>query len=300
MYERRRASDTQRGIPQDWSEAFEEAVDLCDEKLKASLPKLSPSTPSIENRDSWLIRAAKDLLSNSASSLDAPLTFIFVAAQLSLSSLSLKQRALRPFPFSSNLKEYLVSNFYPRIFRYLALHLNNPHFLPDLDGSVFLAFLTCSTNSPKSTLEMLVGSRLAHNVTSVWTSGNLSVPDLGILALRYPPPSGSGKAQKFKSKFTLLPFSHPVFDDYLPSINTDNVQGSSTPRTRTRIEKLCDEPFVDETHWHNAKSILPKHLGGKNDTTTSTPAWEKMKQLRRDQRFMANRKTVASRYMTEC
>jgi hypothetical protein len=287
VYERQRVSDTKSGLPEDWSDIFLESVHRCDEALQVLLPTFGHSPPA-ENRDAWLIDAARDMLAGSQDSLDAPLAFIFVAAQLNLSTISMEQRAQTPRTVNRKLRKYLVSRFYPTMFRHLSANLANTTFFPDLDGNLYLVLLNCVIQAPKSTLQDLLGPTLAIHLTSVWKSANLTLPNLSILAsnFAYAPQK---TASKPNSVIELLPFSHPIFDKYLPKIASNSDLEASAPK-RTRIQELCDELFIDSKHWHNSKSILPKHLGGQDDGATAISPREKMKQLRRDQRFMANRK----------
>lgn len=277
-------------MPKQWSEAVGGAVDICEDKLKTSLLELGHLDPTPrENHNSWLITAAKNLLNSSESSLDAALTFLFAGSQLSLSSLSLQQRAQYLCHIDSNLREYLVSEFYPRIFQYLGLHLGDIMFFPDLDGNIFLSFLNCALKAPQSTLEELLGPSLAGNITVLWASTGLSLPNLKTLASRFsytPILDRLSLRSHSEPEFRLHQFSHPVFDKYLPSIA---VNSPSEPGKRsTRIQKLCDESVVDEKHPHTSKSLISKSLGGKDYVATSER--QRIKHLRWEQRFMANRK----------
>ncbi|KAG8755364.1 hypothetical protein FRC11_006090, partial [Ceratobasidium sp. 423] len=140
---------------------------------------------------------------------------------------------------------------------------------------------------PGGTLDELFGEGLARDAASTWTTAGLSIPNLSSLSSQFAY-TQHNVATVLRPNLELLPFSHPVFDEYLPHISTvSDDQKSEEMLKRTRIEALCDEPFVDEKHWHNDKSILPKHLGGTDDRAPLTD-WEKMKRLRREQRFMAS------------
>ncbi|KAB5588619.1 DEAD/DEAH-box helicase [Ceratobasidium theobromae] len=284
VYERQRVSDTKSGLPDGWSIA----EDMCSRKLEAALSDDSSLLPP-EDRDAWLMQAAANMINELSPDdpLVAPITFIFIAAQLSIPSISIQQRAQYPCAVDPKLKDYLVSTFYPRIFQHLSSSLADVTFFPDLDGNLFLVLLNCTLNISEATTQELLGPTLAHQVASTWTAANLPLPNLGGLSqFAYVSPE---MPSKYESNFELLPFSHEIFDKHFKPIALDiAIQPNSTDE-RTRIEKLCDERFIDDKHWHNEKHILPKHLGGKDDTTlTTSTSWQKMKRLRREQRFMAN------------
>lgn len=82
---------------------------------------------------------------------------------------------------------------------------------------------------------------------------------------------------------TILPFSNPVFDKHLASINIQTAPSKALGRQSGRI-------YQEVTHWHNAKRRLdPK-------STLQTPATEKEKKgaLRRNQFFMAEMQAYAA------
>ena len=81
----------------------------------------------------------------------------------------------------------------------------------------------------------------------------------------------------------ILPFSNPVFDKHLASINIQAAPSKASGRQSGRI-------YREVTHWHNAKRRLdPK-------ATLQTPATEKEKKraLRRNQFFMAEMQAYAA------
>lgn len=281
-------------MPDSWSEAVSEAVGLCNGRLKGSLSELSSFNlpPSkLESRDAWLIRAAKSMLDSSNNSRDTALAFLFVGAQLSLSFLPLKQRAQYPCRINSNLEQYLVNHFCPRIYQYLSLHIQDGNFFPDLDGNMFLVFLNCAVGPREYTLEELLGPTLAYNLESLWTSNNLSIPDLRTLFCGYSyEPTPSKSSSKLSSELKLLPFSHAMFNQHLPLIAiAENNAPEPKHQTLTRVAKLCDAPVGPERHWHNANLILPKYLGGQSNLTTTTAKQKNLKAQRWERQFMMNR-----------
>ncbi|CAE6542924.1 unnamed protein product [Rhizoctonia solani] len=286
VYERERLVEIADGQPQAWLQISSDASRLCEDSLETALPRPTPTSPP-DNRLSWLINSTKGMLAESQDPMDEAFAFIFVAAQLALAHMSVQQRALNQCVVDPGISEYLKSSFYPAIFRHLGANLVNPAFFPDLDGNLFLILLNCTLKLPGGSLDDAFGENLAQDVSSAWQTAGLSIPNLGILSSQFAfTPHQAVKVPL--PTLDLLPFSHPVFDKYLPYIATlSEDQKSDEMLKRTRIEALCDGPFVDEKHWHNDKSILPKHLGGSDDRAQVTD-WERRKRLRRDQRFMAN------------
>ncbi|KAG9094747.1 hypothetical protein FS749_011922 [Ceratobasidium sp. UAMH 11750] len=289
VYERQRLGDTKSGLPKDWNTSHAISERLCQERYSQLVSNQNQISPSVD-RVSWLLQGATIFASSPSEPIDRALSFVFLASQLILPHISIEQRAQIPYPVDSKLKVYLISEFYPKLFGALASSLHNSTFLPDLDGNLFLVTLNTIIASASSTIDTLIGDAISEELTTAWASIGLPFPDLSVLSARFqsanpiiPPPS-------MESPYELLRFSHPVLDPYLESVAVHTASSAASDLdTRTRLDRLCDEPFIDEKHWHNTKSILPKHLGGKDDgASPNLTSWERMKQLRRDQRFMTN------------
>ena len=82
---------------------------------------------------------------------------------------------------------------------------------------------------------------------------------------------------------SILPFSNPVFDKHLTSINLRVAPLKSCDRQSGRI-------FQEVSHWHNAK----RRLDPKQGQQTATSAKDKARSLKRDQRFMAEMQSYAA------
>lgn len=85
------------------------------------------------------------------------------------------------------------------------------------------------------------------------------------------------------SDITILPFSNPVFDQHLASIELRIAPPKSSDRQMGRI-------FQEVSHWHNAK----KRLDPKNTLVTPATVKEKSRALRRNQFFMAEMQSYAA------
>lgn len=82
---------------------------------------------------------------------------------------------------------------------------------------------------------------------------------------------------------SILPFSNPVFDKHLMSINLRVSPLKSSDRQSGRI-------FQEVSHWHNAK----RRLDPKQGQQTPASAKDKARSLKRDQRFMAEMQSYAA------
>ena len=104
-------------------------------------------------------------------------------------------------------------------------------------------------------------------------------------------PSGSQNAVCHAKEITtsapdaiaILPFSNPVFDRHLASINIRVTPLKSSERTSGRI-------FQEVSHWHNSR----RRLGMKQAQQTPATAKDKARGLKRDQRFMAEMQSYAA------
>ena len=81
----------------------------------------------------------------------------------------------------------------------------------------------------------------------------------------------------------ILPFSNPVFDRHLASINIRVTPLKSSERSSGRI-------FQEVSHWHNSR----RRLDLKQAQQTPATAKDKARGLKRDQRFMAEMQSYAA------
>lgn len=82
---------------------------------------------------------------------------------------------------------------------------------------------------------------------------------------------------------SILPFSNPIFDKHLTSIQLHVVASKSSDRQYGRI-------FQEVSHWHNAK----RRLDSKQAQHTPASAKDRLRNLKRDQRFMAEMQAYAA------
>ncbi|THG95299.1 hypothetical protein EW026_g6330 [Hermanssonia centrifuga] len=198
-----------------------------------------------------------------------------------LPSLSVEERA-RPYqPLHVDLEDYVRNSFLPIAF--LVAEKTLLDFDPlDIDGRVFLDLLHFLLCHPALLPQQIVGDEVYNAVEALWVQYGLPSVDFEDLAARFPsmltPSNPSSTVQ-----LTMLPFSNPVFDRPLSSINTANI-GTDTEISFDGTE--FNMPFVDGHHWHNhRRAILPKHLGGEDAAPQDD--WQRKRQLRSDQRLMS-------------
>ena len=82
---------------------------------------------------------------------------------------------------------------------------------------------------------------------------------------------------------SILPFSNPIFDKHLTSINLCVVSSKSSDRQYGRI-------FQEVSHWHSAK----RRLDSKQAQQIPASAKDKLRSLKREQRFMTEMQAYAA------
>lgn len=96
-------------------------------------------------------------------------------------------------------------------------------------------------------------------------------------------PHTNGVNSSTSDALAILPFSNPVFDKHLASINLRVTPFKSSERRSGRI-------FQEVSHWHTAK----RRLDPKQAQQTPATAKDKARALKRDQRFMAEMQSYAA------
>ncbi|KAK1775243.1 hypothetical protein QBC45DRAFT_13424 [Copromyces sp. CBS 386.78] len=141
------------------------------------------------------------------------------------------------------------------------------------DGRLYLALLRSVDNMhlPSALQEELIqlGGLLEHlcgyNVTAMWPA-NLTDTDGGEPGLK----NADRQPNQSAPSFPVLPFSHPVLDEFLTSVHL-RTEAVTSPPVNHKVHK-------ELTHWHNKKPIDPKQ----------PPKALDFKARRRNQRFMAD------------
>jgi hypothetical protein len=135
----------------------------------------------------------------------------------------------------------------------------------------------------------LIGLEYTSKLTEMWDALGMdqaifSYPPVGPRELGDLPPSPSGQ-----NDFPVLPFSHPVLDQYLSQVQTNAPPSSPAPESgRFDLDSGLGRVFNDNMHWHTpGRPILPKHLGGEDDEMQTLDPKARARALRGDQRFQA-------------
>ncbi|KAH9943357.1 P-loop containing nucleoside triphosphate hydrolase protein [Epithele typhae] len=174
------------------------------------------------------------------------LLYVFVTHLLYTPSLELRERGLPSIQFSGECTTTLV-DFLKR----MLLLLEGTAVSANLDGRIFSALLQATLSATDSNMDL--------------TQDNDDDDD------HYP--------------LSMLPFTHPLFDEELSTIRIDADEARSEDTEDGQLE--FNTLYEDTQHWHNHKrAILPAHLGG-SDTLPAKDAWQRKKQLRSEQRFMS-------------
>ncbi|KAH8085472.1 P-loop containing nucleoside triphosphate hydrolase protein [Cristinia sonorae] len=211
----------------------------------------------------------------------AELLYAFIAHCFILPGLSVEERAQPMQPAIPDLEHLIREVFLPHIF--LALRTQIETCLVDIDGRVFTSLLVCLLKNPHSSLEEIIGADFKAQVDDVWCKFDLPSVDFSFFATQYivpsePSPPASSRTSVPKA-LGILPFSNPTFDDILGSVDID-VEDTHYVAPGSRFG--FNERFVDKEHWHSHRHLLPRHLSGESEPMD---AWQRMKQLRRDQNF---------------
>ena len=208
------------------------------------------------------------------------LLHIFAAHMLVTPQLDLKERARPPVPFSREFTR-VITTFLHRVFL-LIEDIASPSVL---DGRVFASLINNVVRTKHLSLTPLLSPQLTARLTQLWQSHGLPNPNLTSLRLRFPPSQVVHHTEGEQLPLSVLPFSHPLFDDELSAVRIDADEGSDEEDEEAHLE--FNTPFLDTQHWHNHKrAILPSHLGG-NDSIGPMDEKQKRRQLRSEQRFMS-------------
>jgi ATP-dependent RNA helicase DDX60 len=262
--------------------------------------KLSPGLSNVRtlsaDRTQWLLNAARAVLAGvqPGDSLARPFLYIFLAHGVILATLPISVRAQKLPTFSSEVEFYLRNKFLPSLFIFLERSFPDmPTFSDvDLDGRVFFHLLKAIHPQSLTTEVMsnLIGLEYTSKLTEMWDALGMdkaifSYPPVGPRELGDLPPSPSGQ-----NDFRVLPFSHPVLDQYLSQVQTNALPSSPALESgRFDLDSGLGKVFKDNMHWHSpGRPILPKHLGGGEDDKKKTlDSKARARALRGDQRFQA-------------
>ena len=153
----------------------------------------------------------------------------------------------------------------------------------DFDGRVFLLTLTFLADGGFATMKPSLSSEATSIIRNL--EGFVDLHDFSEWC-NLPEPS---LPEHTARPLTLHPFNNPILNPHLPIPTYDNSNVSPTAdRSGPRPFLQFGEGtmFSDTQHWHNQKTILPAHMGGKAEKPANP--WIAMKRLRKTQNFMFN------------
>ncbi|KAJ7917141.1 hypothetical protein B0H13DRAFT_2231514 [Mycena leptocephala] len=196
------------------------------------------------------------------------LLFLFLLHAAILPELSLLERAQPYQSLSRDLMDLISNLFLPKVFFFASP-------LPfDIDGRVFISLISIVVLHPCPAFSDIVGPIAYEEACAVWSHLSLPIPDFSAFRARYKSTPANVVPADTSSVYKLLPFDHQVFNFNSVLLPNTSVE-DETPAPATHLD--FGVPFSDTTHWHNSRSILPSHLGGKT----------RQRENRSNQRFMA-------------
>ncbi|KAJ6541715.1 hypothetical protein B0H19DRAFT_1239495 [Mycena capillaripes] len=227
---------------------------------------------------SRMIQLSQRVVQNLRSKFSQELLFLFLLHAAVLPELSLVERAQPRQPLSPDLMDLLSNHFLPKVFFFASP-------LPfDIDGQVFLSFISAVTMHSSRPLPDIVGSVAYEEVRAVWSHLSLPIPDFSAFCTQHAhvPANTTLMPAETAHVYKLLPFYHDVLNfDSLLLPTTSVGEEESTP-SATHFD--FGIPFSDTKHWHNSRSILPGHLGGEDHKVLDER--QRRRENRNNQRFM--------------
>ncbi|RPD67074.1 P-loop containing nucleoside triphosphate hydrolase protein [Lentinus tigrinus ALCF2SS1-7] len=288
VYEQRLDSSPRSRFKEDFWSSVKNAEEFLTEhetRVRKGL-SLQPLATATSQDDVDLPTHLLETLSATESSFikqHSGLLCIFVAHMLCVPHIDLKDRARPSVPLPDQLAVLLTSIFLPKMF----LALENVASTTSLDGRVFGTLLDAVLRSQDADLSSLLGTGIASELDSLWKTQKLPTPELANLRRSFPPVQALQQmAGSERPPLSLLPFSHPLFDEELAAIHIEAEETSEEDEERASHLEF-NTLYSDTQHWHNPKrAILPAHLGG-TDSVGPMTEWQRKKQLRSEQRFMS-------------
>ncbi|KAM0753759.1 P-loop containing nucleoside triphosphate hydrolase protein [Meredithblackwellia eburnea MCA 4105] len=286
LYDRRRNHNAIHLEPSSFA-AISHAQQLLQEaELK---PLLAESAPSSSLQQDVLSNAAKIFLSTPTASREptlATLLYLFLLGEAFLEVIPLESRAQHLPSAAKKLETYLETTFYPSLFGSISASVEalpgNSSPILDIDGRVFFLLLLEVLKSTSSVSD-IVGPTVSSSVDEQWRALGQTPVNLEVLRTTFPLSDFTQDPSSTANATTVLPFSHPVFDQHLTNVH---VSTSLSPTKSSTLSALpVDTIFNDTSVWHGAKPVLPTHLGG--PPPVQLDARERKKKDRRDQRYLA-------------
>ena len=213
----------------------------------------------------------------------AELLYIFMAHILLLPGIPIENRAQPSLQFDAKLTNQLRTSFLPIVFTTLN-ETQAKHSPIPIDGRIFLSLLSFFLEHPALSSSQAIGSVVSEQLAAIWKAHKLPVVKLSHLATIWQPAVLELAPASDTQTFGVLPFQNEVFDELLSDVCVDVDSENQEHDNNVHLE--FSKGFNESQHWHNhRRPILPKHLGG--EKAPPKDQWFRSRELRRDQRFMA-------------
>ncbi|KIY71644.1 P-loop containing nucleoside triphosphate hydrolase protein [Cylindrobasidium torrendii FP15055 ss-10] len=215
--------------------------------------------PFIIDRDDLLVQCCRCFGSLQGKPLNA-LLWLFVCHVVYMDKLPFRFRAQKVFSIPHETVDLLRNQFLPVVFGKLAALILESQASIDIDGRVFTALVGLATNNSfnKHLLEQTVGPLAYASTQHIW--GLAELPSaLPIVALTgtSSTPSYDAPSSNVSLVAPLLPFSHPVLDGILSSVQVVTQPDEDAQQAMFFDFSKRGVWFDDRFHWHVQKEILP-------------------------------------------
>ena len=306
VFEGRFGLETHETFPPALWSAVQLSTTKLEEKWKHQFPRAPPvplcvSPPGLDDLDIFLTKVLDHLVLhyNERTDLFWEFTSLFFLHAIILQTLPVSERARPLGDINHDFATKLIETFLPDLYSVITAFVQKFNHFVDIDGRIFITLLRFTTSGdelPTHGLEALVGPEISSRLETIWNSTNAPSPDLSKL-LAYRPAdedseSSSSASDEDITSLKLLQFHNEVFDDELAAVHV-TVASQGQVSSPTRLEFSQDIPLSDTKHSRaHKRTILPKHLGGEAAKDVGERA--RMKQLRRDQRFMSQMQRLAT------
>lgn len=232
-----------------------------------------------------LISIAQEALKRDPSDHHPELLYLFITHCIILQTTSLHDRARPLDKLSQSLLDVLLRDFLPNTFLSAAKVASALNVSLDVDGRIYSSLVKAFILRASATSSVLVDPSTYNMVQHIWATVGSPPLNFQRFSACFPdqPPSLSSIPFIEKS-LSLLPFDNEVFNEELSLVHVP-VHDSNEPQNFSNLDFGAGTIFADTQHWHNQKSLLPEHLGGKKPKPIDERA--RRRALRKDQRDMA-------------
>lgn len=296
VFEQAPLMQARASLPKNLREAIDRAQGALMAEDKRSLKSHKPLPLTMEVAETF---HTEGLLRNLVISLTSAiedneifrgLLWIFVAHCSALSDVPLRDRAQEVAPLNPDLLHVITEEFLPEIFCSLDALAGSSYSALDLDCRVFTHLVWTVLDQPSASLQDIIGASAATRLLRTYESCTALQPlvELTKLSANYPNVPAAAHQDRAPQPpiHTLLPFDNEFFNNALAEVNVTIEDQDEEEAPQGHLDFGSGTMFSDTKHWHNhQRSVLPGYLGGEKEKPKDE--WQRRKQLRSNQRFMA-------------